>query len=205
MPQTKTINIYTVEELKELSTSAYDRAYNWWLEGFDYDWWEFVYDDFKRIAKILGITVKDIHFSGFWSQGDGARFLGEYSYAPGSVKAIKEYAPQDETLHRIAHDLQLAQRYAFYRLVVTIKDGYWAGNYVHERTVDFEGHGHYYSYSLTDNEEKALEGVKEALTDLMCWLYRQLEKEWEYLTSEEQFEESCEANEYLFDEDGNVQ
>lgn len=206
MPQTKKILIYTVEELKELSTSAYERAYQWWLERFDGDqWWDYVYEDFRRIAEILGITVEDIEFSGFCSQGDGARFTGEYSYVPGSVKAIKKYAPQDEVLHRIARDLQLAQRYAFYRLTVNIKPGYFGGNYVHENTVVFEGHGRYYSYSLTDNEEKALEGVEEALTDLMRWLYRQLEKEWEYVSSYEQFEDSCEANDYLFDEDGSIQ
>ena len=205
MPQTKTITIYTIDELKELSPKAYEKAYDWWREGLDYRWWDFVYEGFHRICDILGITVKDIQFSGFWSQGDGARFTGSYKYVPGAVKAIKEYAPQDETLHRIARDLQLAQRYAFYRLVVNIDPGPYGGNYVHEKTVVFSGVGHYYSYSLTDNEQKALDGVEEALTDLMRWLYRNLEKEYECLSSYEQFEESCEANGYLFDEHGDIQ
>ncbi len=55
--------------------------------GFNYEWYDAVYEDFQRIAEFLGINFRTrsvhlmgggarqelrIFFSGFWSQGDGA-------------------------------------------------------------------------------------------------------------------------------------
>lgn len=42
-----------------------------------HDWWDGVYEDFeKNIAPAHGLSVDDMYFSGFWSQGDGACFSG---------------------------------------------------------------------------------------------------------------------------------
>ncbi|MBJ6915417.1 antitoxin of toxin-antitoxin stability system, partial [Vibrio cholerae] len=80
----------TVYRLDELSDAAKDKARAWYREGgFDYDWYDSVYEDFQQIAEILGIRFKTrtvrlmgggtrqeprIAFTGFWSQGDGASF-----------------------------------------------------------------------------------------------------------------------------------
>ena len=80
----------TVYRLDELSDAAKEKARAWYREGgFDYDWFESVYDDFESIAEILGLRLKTrgvrlcgggtrqkpcIWFSGFSSQGDGACF-----------------------------------------------------------------------------------------------------------------------------------
>ena len=49
----------TVFRLSELSDAAKDRARAWYREGgFDYDWYGAVYEDFERIAEILGIRFK---------------------------------------------------------------------------------------------------------------------------------------------------
>ena len=46
----------TVYRLDELSEAAKDNARAWYREGgFDYDWYDAVYEDFRRIAEILGI------------------------------------------------------------------------------------------------------------------------------------------------------
>lgn len=82
----------TVYRLDELSDTAKDKARAWYREGgFDYEWYDAVYEDFQRIAEILGIdfriravrlmgggTRRDpcIWFRGFWSQGDGACWEG---------------------------------------------------------------------------------------------------------------------------------
>jgi hypothetical protein len=52
-------------------------------------------------------------------------------------------------------------------------------------------------------QDKAFGEVRNALHSLMDWLYRTLEKEYEYHNSDEQIEESIRINEYEFDEDGN--
>jgi hypothetical protein len=44
--------------------------------------------------------------------------------------------------------------------------------------------------------------VTEALRDLANWLYRQLEQEYDYLTSDEAVDETLTVNGYTFTEEG---
>ncbi len=122
----------TVYQFPELSEAAKEKARSWYREiGPHYDWWDAVYEDFERVCEILGIRLKTtpvrlmgggtrakpcIWFSGFWSQGDGACFEGYWSYAKGAAARIRDYAPQDTTLHGIADRLQAIQRRNFYQL-----------------------------------------------------------------------------------------
>ena len=62
-----------------------------------------------------------IWFSGFWSQGDGACFEGRYAYAPRASLRIRDYAPRDTELHRIADALQALQRLNFYQLTASFR------------------------------------------------------------------------------------
>ena len=52
---------------------------------------------------------------------------------------------------------------------------------------------------MTDDAE---DSVTEALRDLARWLYRQLEQEYSYQTSDEVVGEAMEVNEYMFTEAG---
>ena len=211
---TITKEVYTFEELDE---SAKEHAREWWREGaLQYDWWEFVYDDFERICEILGVEIannpknwnngkgKQIYFTGFWSQCDGASFAGSYRYKKGSCKAIREeYAPLDEELHRIADTLRDIQRIAFYNAIVSITQ---SGHYVHSNTMSFvvESYDDWtfpWSYEFCD---KIAEEFEEPLRDLANWLYRALEKECDYLLSDESVDESITINEYEFTVDGRI-
>lgn len=208
MPHDKVIK--DVFYFDELSEEAKEKARSWYREGaLDYEWWEFVYEDFERIANILGVefdrsptTRRDgtpgkgrvhVFFSGFSSQGDGACFEGTYRYSPGWKKALLEYAPKDEKLFRIGKALQDAQATSFYKLTAQIKH---RGHYHHSGCMDIE------VYSDASMPDGAEDDIIEALRDLANWLYRTLEKEYEYLISDEQVDESIKANEYEFNENG---
>ena len=52
---------------------------------------------------------------------------------------------------------------------------------------------------MTDGAEDA---VTESLRDLAHWLYRQLEREWEYMMSDAYADEGIAANAYTFTESG---
>jgi len=125
-----------VYDFTELTDAAKDKARAWFRETIDYEWWDSVYDDFERICPILGVTLATrtvrlmgggtrqkpcIWFSGFWSQGDGACFEGSYAYAPGTSRRIRDYAPQDTELHRIADALQALQKPNFYQLTASFR------------------------------------------------------------------------------------
>lgn len=203
----------TVYRLDELSDAAKQKARAWYREGsFDYDWFESVYDDFERICAIIGVRLDTqsvrlygggtrqkpaIWFSGFWSQGDGACFEGRYSHAKGAPHRIREHAPKDDELHRIADALQAIQRRNFYQLRAAVTH---RGRYCHEysMTVSVERD----SPSEQLKSANAEEAVTEALRGLARWLYRQLEREYEYLTSDEAVDEAITANDYTFTETG---
>jgi hypothetical protein len=203
----------TVYRLGELSDTAKETALAWYQQvGVDDDWFDFVYDDFERICAILGVELKTvpvrlygggtrqkpcIWFSGFWSQGDGACFEGRYHHAKSASRAIRDHAPKDGELHRIADALQAIQRRNFYQLhaSVTHRDRYYH-EYCMAISVERD------SPTRQDMTADAEDVVIETLRDLARWLYRQLEREHEALTSAETVDEAITANEYTFTETG---
>jgi hypothetical protein len=195
MPRVIETKVYKFEEL---SKEAKEKAREWFRErGFDYDWYDGVEEDFKTICKIVGITDVKIYFSGFYSQGEGACFEGSYHYAKDSVKKLMEYAPQDKELHRIVKELRELQRRYFYRLEARVKH---SGHYYHKYCTNIDV---YYGDDAPNSEAEGY--LKELLRALMGWLYRTLEKEYNYLNSDEQVDETIKINEYEFTEDGKRQ
>ena len=203
----------TVYQLGELSVEAREKARAWFRESMDTDdWYEFVYEDFEAICAILGVRLKTravrlygggtrqrpcVYFRGFWSQGDGASFEAFYSHANGASRKIKAHAPQDGELHRIADALQAVQKRNFYQLHA---DASHRGRYTHEycMAISVERDSPTYQDMTADAEE----AVTEALRDLARWLYRQLEREYDYLSSDEAVDETIAANQYTFTETG---
>lgn len=203
----------TVYQFPELSDAAKEKARSWYRElGPHDDWWDAVYEDFERVCEILGIRLKTtpvrlmgggtrakpcIWFSGFWSQGDGACFEGDYGYAKGASAAIRRYAFKDGELHRIADALGSIQRRNFYQLSARIAH---RGRYYQEYSMDIAVERD--SPVVQDMTADAEEDVSEALRDLARWLYGRLEDEYEHLTSDEAVDEMIRLNEYRFTEDG---
>lgn len=200
MPRTFTVE-KTVYKLQELEGSAREKALDWLREGAtQFDWWDHTYEDAKTIGKLMGIEINDISFSGFWSQGDGASFTGHYSYAKGAAAAVREYAPEDKELHRIVDKLQAIQREFFYQLSAHLTRT--MHHYSHENTVGIEVfRDGDYSDSVSAEIEKEL---LEVFRDFMRWIYKSLEAEYEYQTSEEQLIEMADANEYEFTATGSI-
>jgi hypothetical protein len=170
------------------------------------DWWDFTYSDFIEIAKRLGVATeeKQIHFSGFCSQGDGACFRGLYTYAPNAVAEVTDWAPIDEELHRIARELTLLQVEVKLQTGETLEAQITttSGRYSHSHTMDIDA-------SLTGDNYTGYEStwedtLRQLLRDLADWLYRQLEAEYEYLTSDEHLDEVLADSDLSFDEDGNI-
>ena len=203
----------TVYHSPELSDAAKDRARSWYRELGPHDnWWDAVYDDFERVCDILGIRLKTtpvrlmgggtrqkpcIWFSGFWSQGDGASLEGYLSHSKGATARIRAYAPTDATLHGIADRPQVIQRRNFYQLAAKISH---RGRYYHEYTmyVDVTRDSPTWQPPTEDAEETVVEAIRE----LARWLYRQLQSEYDHLTSDEALEDGIIANEYTFTETG---
>ena len=187
--------------LDDLDASSREVARSEWRENhLDYDLWDCTVDDAKEIAALMGIDISNVYFSGFRSQGDGACFEGEYTYRKGATTAVKAYAPKDATLHRIAADLQEAQRKAFYRLSASVSHtGRYSHKYCTTITV-YDGRDGYGLHAAADEHD----GIAKALRDFMRWVYRQLEAEHSWQMADEQIDESIRSSGVEFTEDGQL-
>ncbi len=189
-----------VFKFEELSDRAKDEVRHW-LSDWDYFEWE--YEDFARMAEILGIEIdtRPIKLMGggyrsepkiFWSlsysQSDYLVFEGRYRYAKGAVKRMKAET-NDETLIGIAEALQAAQRPYFYRLEAVMST---RRDYMVVEVMDRED-----SYREIPDTE-----VESAMRDFAQWMYKCLQTEYEYRNSDEYIKETCDANNYEFDSNG---
>jgi hypothetical protein len=209
----------------ELSDKAKERAREWYRNGaFDFEWWHGVYQNVRDAAKYLGITIDTvekrqiggyvdgkwdntkesqitqdcIYFSGFYSQGDGACFYGEWRASDMKpFKELKADFSKDNTLHALHRELRTwARRYP--QAVCTSSRS--NSHYSHERSTTLEA-------ILGDNIDYNVETHKpleECLVTFMHWIYRSLEQEYDYLNSDAHVDDAIVANEYEFDASGRI-
>lgn len=167
----------------------------------DYDWWDYVYEDFKQDMKEKGIEVTRMYFSGFYSQGDGACFEGLVPVSQFSkfmeIHGLNDKFPAAKFFAN-NNDLRL-DMYRHHH------------HYCHENTVEvslYEITGNPYEEFSTRwevydtmqtlfEEEYALLEVEceEIVKDYMRDLYSNLRKEYEYLSSNDAVWETIVANE----------
>lgn len=209
MPETitRTYEAYTIDEL---DGTARDNAMQtlalWAVE--DYEWWDSTIENFVETVETEGVieiatrngrtvggrTYTDpcVFFSGFWSQGDGASFAGKVDVA-AYLKLTKQ-AGKKRALYNWAIDQGCGIR---------IKT---TGNYSHEYSmyVDCDYNDFHYTPDGKATEQAAgLEDeILEWARDKARQLYKDLEAEYEYLTSEEVLLENAQANGYRFDDRG---
>lgn len=216
---TRTFQAYTFDEL---SDRAKDKVRDWLWEGNDY-WWESTFDDFKMVAACFGIEIStssngidarqsdNIWFSSYpWGAGYSGRFrLLDAATCEARIKAYCE----DEHLMKLAAALATEiTQFAVVGLQHIIESGDFAVGIVGDddgikRVDEFE-----IDEALAEewdgdptkrNALASLNTVVEAtVKDLARWLCKQLEAEEEYQRSDEAVRETCEGNEYRFEEDG---
>lgn len=188
------------------------------------DWWECVYEDAVICLGFLGFDATEsvargrasrtgdtvwvnrptIQFSGFSSQGDGACFTGDWAAKRVDMAKLVEHAPEDKTLHNICAELSaIALQYPDMTAAVTRA----SSSYCHAYTMSLDS----VECDTTEDHEWTLAMAAADAVLLACarnaahWIYKQLEEEYDCLTSDEAIVEGIEANEYDFDEAGNVE
>ncbi len=192
------INIYSFDEL---SDKAKEKARQWYREGFDFQFSnDIVIEEAKNIFKFVGYDISKIYYSGFSSQGDGACFEGSWKASDVNASALKTFCPLDQTLHKIADQLEkISKDYPYAYLRVN-----HSGHYSHKYCTDF-------NISIVDEngDENCSTGAAEAekslievSRDAMDWIYRQLEKNYNWEMEDCHVEESIKNNEYTFTEEG---
>ena len=170
------------------------------------DWHEFVTDDWmEEIIPSKGFNPKQIYFSGFWSQGDGAMF----EYDGISDDLLKEFV--DNILIGTEHLSPMRKQWILNNIYVSVS-GKHRGHYYHEgccshtiywevSNTDINYLPNFYNWlmSFADDFEWFL---RDKYNDLCRELYKALEESYDYLTEDRQVAETLYANDYDFTEDG---
>jgi len=163
----------TVYELDELNDTAKDRAREWYRSGaLDYEWWEFTYADAESIG--LKITGFDLERSRHCK----GKLVEDACHC--ADKIIANHGEFSETV-------RLAEAFLRERdEIVTAAERDEDGELTDERGLDCK---------LDDLESE----FERALLEEYAMI---LDRERDYLLSDEQVDESIRCNEYTFTESG---
>ena len=173
--ETKTITLYKFEELsKEAQENAISRLYD---INIMHEWWDGIYDD----ATTIGLTI-----TGF----DLDRRNGATGHFIKDVHEVVQliFANHGEMCETYKTAKQFDEDWT--NLVFKYSNGVNTKKVMEENEYDF------------DNEADELE--KDFLKSLLEDYATILQKECDYLSSEEAIKETIEANEYEFTQDGKL-
>lgn len=210
MPEDITVTLYEIDELEEeAKEKALDQCRDWNTDNSF--WYEDLIDtgepveeySFKFKAREAGFEMHQFYFSGFWSQGDGASFEADVDY--------EDYILKNKLGNRYRTLLNHVRRDGSAGLTIKTR-----GHYSHANTMYIEQADHYFnaaddstrawhaSNKADHQADELIEVILDHGRDLAHDFYRQLEEEYEYLSSDEQIEESLKDNGVKFTEDGSL-
>lgn len=176
--KTTETKVYTWEELTdEQKEKALSKLYDL---NTDYEWWDGVYEDAEQVG--IKITSFDLDRN---RHAEG-KFI---SSAVEVAKAIvKDHGPDCETYKTAKVFLDTVNP------MIELRD-----NFADDDNTTEEEYK-----AFDDNTDKIEELEDEFKKSILEDYSIMLQKEYEYLSSEEAIIETIEANEYEFDEEGNI-
>jgi len=199
MKKTIEVELRTIDTIKEESPELYKKIIE---KNYDinteFDWYDSDYDDIKTMLGFCGFNTPEIHFSGFSSQGDGANFTGNFSKAGIDFAGLAAYAPGEEFFLLFATLLtDLTKPFEDARFTLYKS----SSRYEHENTVDIKDFA--FEDSLPYATIPEVE-ILDACRKIMQVIYSKLEKQYEYLTSEDAIYATLDDNEYYFNDMGEI-
>lgn len=218
-------SVFTFEELPEdIQERALDNLRD---INVDYEWWESTLYYYKEKLEKAGFKNTEISFSGFGSQGDGASFVADCDNREVLNSLFLDNEGQIAWLNKKGLTDKANEEYKQWRLWLTMdynngsinfsikRNSSW---YSYENTIspsveidsDYQdngvwNNGVWESVFMNKVNQEKLETMFEEY--VMCWcrkIYKGLEEEYEYLTSDDCVRETILANEYFFTEDGAI-
>lgn len=213
-----------VYHYNELPDRAKEKARNHYIENWVHDdWYDYIYEDAKEAGAIRGFEIEAFAWSGFWSQGDGASWVGEVH-----LPTFIEFYLPDMRYKSIGRDawLWLMQDGWVHDRVGIYRTG---SNYCHEMTMSVGNIETYEHDDVPLGVECILKGAPVATvwnlitTDTECpiksapdleqlviekaryfaqQLYKRLREGYEREIEDDQIGDCYDANNVLFNEEG---
>jgi len=189
------------------------------------DWHEPIIEDFENEMEELGLTDVEVQYSGFYSQGDGASFTADVGdpevfmrMALGIesdkwVNMDDHQKPADEELDLLRSDLldigfDSREKLTPENFVINIIRN--PSRYSHENTIEGDVDIENIPESIEDDfpRHEYIVSIKNKVTDWArkrsSQLYRDLERYYDELRSDDAVQETIEGNDYKFTKDGDL-
>lgn len=164
------------------------------LNTCDSYWYESTVDLEIRELEAIGFQRPKISFSGFWSQGDGACISASQLYVLDFLDSGE--MPDFERIRKLINKGLIG--------VSVSVSGHERGYYSTVR-FDYAIYGNRPQYPRVKAElERLEEELEEWVSDKCHDIHKRLEREYEYLSSEEAILATIQANGYEFTEDGKI-
>ena len=223
MPTEITITAYKYEELEgRAKDKAREKLTEW---ATDHNWWDCIETDAKEDGAEKGFEIDDIRFSGFYSQGDGCHWTGRIdvrTFLEVNLDERSAWYGEDIILLELWKEgwvdryVQVHNRsYRYYHSGgmsmsdypdnaldsldedddAVLKHGVMQGANVYQLSRSFD-----YEQRINEWCDEALKQARAFADDV----YKKLRDEYEYLTGDESLTEFAGANEYLFNEKGEM-
>lgn len=192
----------TLFNFDELSAGAKRYAIAWYHDnhGPVPGWYDSTLDDAVAVAARLGISIATdrraverpaIYFSNiFHDDSERVVWRGDYRFSPNAPEDVREFAPTDTELHRIADGLHALPQADKWRAYV---------NSSPSGTVNVEFGDFQHEFDETQQEVRQL---TQLLHDFARWIGAQLRNEYEHITSDRYAEEEIRESEFEFTSDG---
>ena len=190
--------VYTIDELKDQFPEVYKKVIEkQWDINVMHGWYDFIEADYIEQLEKIGFYDIEIQFSGFWSQGDGACFSGNwYKDRVDLSKVNPEELYSDNIKNLYSSLVDFTNSYFDGSFCITT-----SGRYCHENTMSIDG-------ECIDNDHEqipyAFNTILTECKSIAREIYRSLEKDYEHLTSEDTILETLQCNEYYFDLSGKI-
>jgi hypothetical protein len=223
MPTEITIMAYKYEELEgRAKDKAREKLTEW---ATNHDWWDGVYDIAKEDGQAKGFDIDDLRFSGFYSQGDGCHWTGRIdvrTFLEANLDERSAWYGEDIILLELWKEgwvdryVQVHNRSYRYCHSGGMSMSDYPDNALESLDEDddavlkqgvMQGANVYQLSNSFNYDQRIIEWCDEALKQARKFadeVYKNLQDEYEHLTSDESLTEFAGANEYLFDERGNM-
>lgn len=159
----------------------------------DHDWWDWVYEDFKSQMQEVGIEVDDMNFMGFWSQGDHATFSCSMRYSVSKFIESHNLHERYDAIYKMSLNggVSITKAQDKYSIVEV-------ETWMHHDVCEDETMNGFYQQQYEEEVEATYtqfdKDVIKIMEEYEHDLYRQLEREYDSLTSDEVVWESIQAN-----------
>jgi len=197
----------TAKELLEQHPRKFREEYLKWTEyALDYDWWDYIEERLKEKLEPAGVRNIKLYFRLSYSQGDYATFVGSidvHKWMDVTKDGDQTYAEKYPALRMAMEDYGDSASLTTYNRDCVARvslDGGCIGN-TYAAGI-FAGLDSDAWDELVEEQfyEAGLEqALQDYVDDISQELYTDLREEYEHMTSEESFIESCECNEITFE------